>query len=222
MTNLSQAVAAEAAAQKHLAGPIGAEMTPFEVFQRVGLLTRKLHDALQALGYYSDVESAVGSLPDARARLDYVATLTGQAAERVLSAAEEGRELQEQMAARARALAGDWKDRSSLGDAALVAATREFMDAVPQLTDATNKRFSDIMLAQDFHDLTGQTIQRVVSLAQTLEEQLVKLLLDATPPEKRATIEPPMLEGPVVNPHARDDVVANQTQVDDLLESLGF
>lgn len=200
---------------------VNGDLTPFEVFRRVGVLTRKLHDALDALGYTADIEAAVGSLPDARSRLDYVATLTGRAAERVLSAAEEGRVIQDGLASDAAALVASWP-ASGVPDAALAASVREFLKTVPQITTETNSKLSDIMLAQDFHDLTGQAIQRVVTMARSVEEQLVKLLLDATPPERRAVLEAPGLSGPVINPEGRDDVVSSQEQVDDLLESLGF
>jgi len=78
------------------------------------------------------------------------------------------------------------------------------------------------MMAQDFHDLTGQVIRKVVGLATDLEEQLVKLLIDATPEEHRKKVDPAMLEGPVINPEKRSDVVSDQAGVDDLLASLGF
>jgi chemotaxis protein CheZ len=89
-------------------------------------------------------------------------------------------------------------------------------------TDATQAILTDIMMAQDFHDLTGQVIRKVVTLAQNMEEQLLKLLIETTPPEQRRKIEPEMLEGPVVKVEGRTDVVADQAGVDDLLASLGF
>lgn len=198
-------------------------MSPYEVFHRVGELTRKLHDALQALGYHTDVQDAVGSLPDARARLDYVAELTEKAAERVLGAAETGRSIQEELEVQARALNGSWSAAGSSPDAALLEDTRKFVSMVCQGTTDTNAQFTEIMLAQDFHDLTGQTIHRIIKLASNLETQLLKLLLDSTPPEKRAVTEMHgMAGGPVVPSLADNNVVTNQTQVDDLLESLGF
>ena len=39
------------------------------------------------------------------------------------------------------------------------------------------------MMAQDFHDLTGQVVAKVVALASDLEDSLVKLLVQAAPPE---------------------------------------
>lgn len=198
-------------------------MSPYEVFHRVGELTRKLHDALQALGYHNDVQDAVGSLPDARARLDYVAELTEKAAERVLGAAETGRSIQEELEVQAHALNGSWASAGSKPDAELLEDTRKFIAMVCQGTSATNSQFTEIMLAQDFHDLTGQTIHRIIKLASNVETQLLKLLLDATPPEKRVATEMHgMAGGPVIPSLADSNVVTNQSQVDDLLESLGF
>jgi chemotaxis protein CheZ len=83
-------------------------------------------------------------------------------------------------------------------------------------------------MAQDFHDLTGQVIAKVVNLAATIEEQLVTLLIQTAPPEATAKVaasnEPyvPALAGPVVSGQANTDVVTDQSQVDDLLASLGF
>ena len=100
--------------------------------------------------------------------------------------------------------------------------TCEFFSGVGGQADRTNTILTDIMMAQDFHDLTGQVIRRVVALATSLEEQLVKLLIETSRPEQRPQPDPYKLEGPVVAPNARDDVVADQKGVDDLLASLGF
>jgi chemotaxis protein CheZ len=77
-------------------------------------------------------------------------------------------------------------------------------------------------MAQDFHDLTGQVVAKVVALASELEDSLVKLLLQAAPAGQAQKIELGFLNGPVVDPENRTDVVANQGEVDDLLASLGF
>jgi chemotaxis protein CheZ len=77
-------------------------------------------------------------------------------------------------------------------------------------------------MAQDFHDLTGQVVAKVVSLASDLEDSLLKLLVQAAPPEQAHKVEATLLNGPVVNTEGRTDVVQNQGEVDDLLASLGF
>jgi len=82
------------------------------------------------------------------------------------------------------------------------------------------------MMAQDFHDLTGQVIARVVTLASTIEQQLVQLLVQTAPAGYAPTAPQPAerehLPGPVVDPENTPDVVTDQSQVDDLLASLGF
>ena len=202
-------------------------MTPEAVFKRIGLVTRSLHDALRELGYDKKVESAVGSLPDARARLAYVASLTGKAAERVLGAVERGQAQQAAMRKSAEVLGARWAQlhagKLSVDEFKQLAAdTHAHFQTLPAETAKVDAELSEIMMAQDFHDLTGQVINRITQVAQSLEDQLVKLLVDVTPPEKRTEAEEGFLNGPVVNAEGRSDVVTSQSQVDDLLESLGF
>ena len=77
-------------------------------------------------------------------------------------------------------------------------------------------------MAQDFHDLTGQVVAKVVTLANELEDSLVKLLVSTVPLDQREKVDSSVLNGPVVNAEGRTDVVSNQGEVDDLLASLGF
>jgi chemotaxis protein CheZ len=99
---------------------------------------------------------------------------------------------------------------------------KTFLELYAASSERQRAHITEIMLAQDFHDLTGQVIRKIVAVAASLEEQLVALLLEATPPEKRQLVESNGLSGPVVDANGRNDVVTNQAQVDDLLESLGF
>ena len=221
-------VAPESAAAAAVPDAQGQEaLSVHDVFVRVGMLTRNLHDTLRQLGYDKDVEAAVGSLPDARARLDYIATLTGKAAERVLDATERARSVQNTTRTEALVLEGKWAallggcpDPGALWE--LGHETRGHFSRTQARLVEVDGELTEIMLAQDFHDLTGQVIQRVTRLAQSLEEQLVKLLLDASPPAQRKEVLETALAGPVINGQGRDDVVTSQGQVDDLLESLGF
>jgi chemotaxis protein CheZ len=202
-----------------------------EIYQRIGNLTRTLHNALRELGYDRELMQARDHLPDARDRLAYIARVTGEAAEKVLNAVDRARTVQEDLTQKAVSLRTRWQavsayaskgDRATPASRQLVDETCAFFEGVGGQADMTNAILTDIMMAQDFHDLTGQVIRKVVTLAQTLEEQLLKLLIETTPPEQRKKVEPEVLQGPVVNPEGRTDVVANQEQVDDLLASLGF
>jgi len=95
-----------------------------------------------------------------------------------------------------------------------------------RVTKEADEHLTEIMMAQDFHDLTGQVIARVVTLASTIEQQLVQLLVQTAPASYAPTAPQPTerehLPGPVVDPENTPDVVTDQSQVDDLLASLGF
>ena len=98
----------------------------------------------------------------------------------------------------------------------------QWSEDVVALSEKTDSRLTDIMMAQDFHDLTGQVIARVVQLAGTIEEQLLGLLLQSAPSGQPGQDQAFELAGPVVNADGRTDVVTDQAGVDDLLASLGF
>jgi chemotaxis protein CheZ len=205
----------------------GSVTEPGEMFQRVGQLTRQLHDALRDVGASDVVDRAVREFPDARDRLAYVSRLTEQAAERALTAVEIGQSRQNEMHALATALSGRWekffaRDITLAEFKTLAQDSRMFMVQAQSTADATNAQLTEIMMAQDFQDLTGQVIQKLTKLVNDFETQLLRFLIEAMPEEKRDSIPAEELAGPVVNAEGRDDIVNGQEQVDDLLESLGF
>jgi chemotaxis protein CheZ len=136
--------------------------------------------------------------------------------------------LQEELEAGAALLAAKWDavyaNKMGVEDFKLLASeTRAFVkNAVPQRTAATKEQLMEIMMAQDFQDLTGQVIKKVIALAQDLESQLMSVLIETMPGEKRTESVESLLNGPVINAEGRTDVAASQQQVDDLLDSLGF
>ena len=198
-----------------------------DVMSRIGHLTRTLHDALRELGYDRLLEKTAAEMPNARDRLAYVVTMTEQAATRALNAIDAAQPIQDKLEKDSERLSGDWKklfDRQMSVDEfkALVDSTRNYLDDVPKQTRVTNGHLLEIMMAQDFQDLTGQVIKKITELAQNMEQQLVHLLVDMAPAEKRSEIDTGLLNGPVVNVAASGEVVTSQDQVDDLLGSLGF
>lgn len=195
-----------------------------DMFRQLGAITRQLHDALKELGYTDKLKGTVEQLPDAQSRLSYIARLTGEAAEKVLNHVDEGKAEQAKIAERGRQLADTIARVPGLARA--MPELLEWSKDIVDLSEKSDARLTDIMMAQDFHDLTGQVIGRVVQLAGTIEEQLLSLLLQSAPAgqpgQDHALVEMPALSGPVVNPEGRTDVVSDQKQVDDLLASLGF
>lgn len=217
-----------AAVNREEMGESGAEgTTPERVFSQLGQMTRGLHNLLRELGLDKTLEKVASDLPDNRDRLNYIASMTAQAAERTLNAAENAQPIQDQLGSTAQSLSGQWEKlfAKQLGVPefkALVQDTRSYLTAVPQQTSATNAQLMEIIMAQDFQDLTGQVIKKILEAAQQLENQLLTLLIETTPQDKRQSVAPELLNGPVINAAGRSDVVTSQAQVDDLLESLGF
>ncbi|MFL6674519.1 MAG: protein phosphatase CheZ [Massilia sp.] len=197
-----------------------------EVLSRIGHMTRSLHDSLRGLGLDKLIEKAASDIPDARDRLDYVARLSEQAAKKVLDATDAANPLQDRIDASSVELSRAWRgllDGSASGDwRQLAERTVASLDQARAGASATKGHLMDIMMAQDFQDLTGQVIGRITSIAQSLEKQLVQVLVDFAPSEIKRELDNGLLNGPQIKPEGKNDVVADQGQVDDLLDSLGF
>jgi len=190
-----------------------------EVFQQLGAITRQLHDTLVQLGVIPKLQIAAEGLPDARSRLNYIAEKTGAAAEKVLNSVDcakaDHAHIIEETRRIAAAIVADPVKAVASG------SILNFVTEVEQTTARIDNHLTDIMMAQDFHDLTGQVVAKVVALASELEDSLVRLLVQAAPPDQAQKVEQ-HLQGPVVDAAGRTDVVSNQGEVDDLLASLGF
>lgn len=198
-----------------------------QVLLRVGQMTRSLHDNLRGLGFDALVERATHDIPDARDRLDYVARMTEQAAQKVLNATEAANPLQQQIETTSVALQTQWQttldapfSEQTYRDNAK--QTLDYLIATRSAVTQTRQHLMDIMMAQDFQDLTGQVIKKVTELAHGLEQQMVQLLVDYAPSESRRDAGSGLLNGPQIHPTGNSEVVSDQSQVDDLLDSLGF
>jgi chemotaxis protein CheZ len=197
------------------------------VLQQIGQMTRALHDALRELGYDKLLHDTAERIPDARERLAYITAMTERAAGRVLNATDAAQPIQEQLGGTAQKLGKGWDrlfdNQLSVDEFKTLAGdTRSFLGQVPQQTAETAKHLHEIMMAQDFQDLTGQVIKKITELAQDMETKLIKVLLEVAPRERALDAGSGLLNGPAMNAHLREDVVASQSQVDELLESLGF
>ena len=202
--------------------------TQDEFLSRIGHMTRALHDSLRGLGLDKLIEKAASDIPDARDRLDYVARLSEQAAQKVLNATDAAGPLQDRIDADAGQLGAAWQallDNPHADAAQWRALAQHSVTTLKQSRDGavqTKSHLMDIMMAQDFQDLTGQVITKVTTIAQNLEQQLVQMLVDFAPAEVKREYDNGLLNGPQINPTGNNEVVSNQGQVDDLLDSLGF
>lgn len=198
-----------------------------EVLLRIGHMTRALHDSLRGLGLDKLLLNVADDIPNARDRLDYVARKSEEAAQKVLNATDAAIPLQEQIDHGAKALRARWESvlqgpfsEPVLRDCAQ--QTLAYLGDASRHTVETKSHLMDIMMAQDFQDLTGQVIKKITELAQNIEQQLVQILIDYAPTDIKRTSGEGLLNGPQMNPADQVDVVAGQEQVDDLLDSLGF
>ncbi|HTN66488.1 MAG TPA: protein phosphatase CheZ [Burkholderiaceae bacterium] len=198
------------------------------MYERLGGIVRLLHDSLRELGYDRSLSDVASQITDAKGRLEYVATLTEQAANKVLNAIDEGIPLQEDLARRSREIGERWQAlyAGSLGIdefKQLASDSRAFTVTVTDAAEASKARLLEIMMAQDFQDITGQLIKKIVTITHTAERELAQLLRDNAPAELLAaqaetTARPTeLMQGP-----STPGTAMAQDGVDNLLESLGF
>ena len=216
--------AAPAAAAPAAEGGEGDE-TDKPMFERLGGIVRLLHDSLRELGYDKALTEASSQINDAQDRLEYVATLTEQAANKVLNTLDEAMPDQDTLSKQSKDMENRWADlfagKLSLDQFKQLAGdSQAFAAAVSAATETEKARLLEIMMAQDFQDITGQLIKKVVIITKTVEAELAQLLRDNAPPDVREKIaqkEVVLMSGP-----STPTVALTQDSVDDLLADLGF
>jgi len=203
------------------------------MYARLGSIVRIMHDSLRELGYDKALTEASSQIVDAQDRLEYVASLTEQAANKVLNTLDDGMPAQDLLSKQAKDMETRWADlfagKLSIDQfKALAGDSRQFAALVSEATEAEKARLLEIMMAQDFQDITGQLIKKVVKITQTVEHELAQLLRDSAPAEVKEKLaqkqaaqeqEKPaeLMSGPSV-----PTVALDQDSVDDLLADLGF
>ncbi|MDD0974590.1 protein phosphatase CheZ [Pseudomonas fontis] len=214
------------------------------LYQEVGKLTRELHSAIVSFQIDPQMPQAeeVSQITDATERLSYVVKLTEGAANRTMDLVEQGTPVLNQLSADARDLRTDWqrfmrREVEAPEFRELVQRVDKFLARSEEEAHTVSGYLGDILLAQDYQDLTGQVIKRVTTLVTEVESNLLKLVLMASQVDRFAGIEhdqeqlraekdqekhPTRGEGPQIHADKREDVVSGQDDVDDLLSSLGF
>ncbi|MBU2925280.1 protein phosphatase CheZ [Colwellia sp. 4_MG-2023] len=205
-----------------------------ELFAEIGKLTRQLHDSLTNFQLDSRLNDlATAEIPDAKERLNYVITRTEEAANKTMDAVESIFPVIEDISSQVSAVKPAWsklmnneidlKEFKSLCvdiDSLLITTGKE--------TAHIHGLMTDVLMAQDFQDLTGQVIRKVIDLVREVEESLINMLTAfGISSEDGQTKSAPkvgdnLVEGPIVNKEKRNDIVEDQDDVDDLLSSLGF
>ncbi|WP_375750868.1 protein phosphatase CheZ [Vibrio sp. HN007] len=203
------------------------------MLKEVGELTRNLHDSLAEFRFDPRMSQIANEeIPDARDRLEYVIAKTEQAANKTMDAVETTLPIADKLHESLLLIRPTWNQlmAGKIELAEFKALCHRVDDLLSQVEgDSTELRgqLTEILMAQDFQDLTGQIITRVITLVREVEDRLVEILTtfgvdqkeNKTETAQNVSTEP---EGPILNPHEREDAVSSQDDVDDLLSSLGF
>lgn len=190
------------------------------IFDRLGGIVRLMHDSLRELGYDRALSDAATQITDAQDRLEYIASLTEQAANKVLNTIDEGMPAQDTLAKNAKDMDSRWTqlfegDMSLEDFKKLAIDSKQFSNTVLENTETEKARLLAIMMAQDFQDITGQLIKKIVAITQKVESELAQILRDNAPPELIKEKPNELMQGPTAAGLQQDDV-------DSLLEGLGF
>ncbi len=201
------------------------------LFQELGKLTREFHETLNSFRRDIDLANIAGQdFPDAKERLNYVITMTQQAADRTLNSVEESLPLCDSLTRNTNELKLRWnrfksRDMSADEFRSLVRDIDGFLDASSRDSEKLKESLNDILMAQDYQDLTGQIIRRVIELVDNVEKSLVNLIKvsgERIAPLENKKSDRDVLEGPQIPGMKSDTAVNGQDEVDDLLSSLGF
>jgi chemotaxis protein CheZ len=209
------------------------------LYQEIGQLTRALHESIKKFRLDSSVQGAGSDIDEANEGLAYVVNMTAKAANTTMDKVEESMPLSEGIASSSAEINQEWKRflKKELGPAEFRDLTKritEFLESTDSSTRKINKNLSDILLAQDFQDLTGQVIQKITTMVTDVESRLVNLVAMAGHVDQLTGISHGKIEveqkeedleqgvGPQLNAENEEDVAAGQDDVDDLLSSLGF
>lgn len=209
------------------------------LYYELGRLTRRLHDAISSfhidMNINKENQKEISRIVDASDRLNYVINLTEQAANKTMDKVEEAAQTASLIMDTAKNLKLDW-DKVLKGEIdpkkfrELHSRMGLFIDGTVLASTGLNRSLTDILLAQDFQDLTGQVLKRVITMVNEIEQSLVDMVRMAASVEQLAGIKSGsrqvessiVAEGPVIHKEKRNDVVSGQDEVDDLLSSLGF
>jgi chemotaxis protein CheZ len=198
-----------------------------QVYQRIWEMLRQFHDFFSDLKNDEPVEDAARAQMDTRQRLEHIAEMIGDAAGTMLRAAIAAIPIQESIGREAVELSGRWETlfgcRMNLGEFKQLARdTRVFLNSLPGRVRATEVQMTEIVMARDFQDPACLIIRRVAELADRMERELVRLLVEGTPLQRLPTSDGGLISRPASDATAREDDVSDKEQADHLLEGLGF
>lgn len=187
---------------------------------KIGQATARLHHLLKELGHTRRLEKSASTMPDARDRLSFIDKSMHEASEKTISAVENSIPL----IGANRAICSDLSDRLAGAmfneNTALVEEAVSRLGEIAAAEETIYRNLLHIMESQEFRDVAGQMVNKIVEAAVEIESILLEILKEYAPDAKDSLIKTEGLTaGPAHQPGAS---VAGQNEVDDLLASLGF
>jgi chemotaxis protein CheZ len=209
------------------------------MFHELRKLTGDLQKALERFSIESKLaDFAENEIPDARARLNHVISMTDEAAHRTLDLVEQSGPLADRTAkaagnlidminayrAQATGVQGfEGVARSIDSYVPVVRAVEAFLPAARADSELIRRNLADVLLAQGYQDLTGQIIRSVMKLIQELESALSDLSrLSGGVVEHTSLSTNSNGHGPAVPGVTKGEIASGQTDVDALLSGLGM
>lgn len=198
-----------------------------QVYQHVWQMLRQFHEFFRDLKNDEPVEDKARAQMDTRQRLEHLAEMTDDAAARMLRAANAAIPIQESIGREAVELSGRWEAlfgcRMDLAQfKELAQDTRVFLNSLPGRARATEVQMAEIVMAPDFQDPACLIIRRVAELADRMEREIARLLVEGTPLQRLPTSDGWLISRPASDASAREDNVSDKEQADHLLEGPGF
>lgn len=137
--------------------------TNSDLFNAVGKITRKLHDSLEE--FKSSVDNGLLKLtkdkfPNAVDKLEFVISKTEEAANKTMTIAERFFEESDDFSRHIEKIKG----------------YDEEVDYLRTFKESLDTDLTEIITAQQFQDITGQTIRKVITLVHNVEVELVRLI----------------------------------------------
>jgi chemotaxis protein CheZ len=209
------------------------------LYQEIGRLTRALHESIKNFKIDSNVQIAGSDIDEAQEGLNYVVNMTAKAANKTMDMVDSALPISQSISTEAVDIKQDWdrflnKELSAADFRGLTKRVSIFLDSTVVNTKKLNGNLNDILLAQDFQDLTGQVIQKITAMVTDVESSLVNLVAMAGHVDQMTGIKHKQADaeikdvdplkgvGPQINAEDKEDVASDQVDVDDLLSSLGF
>ena len=198
---------------------------PSNIYKSIGHLVRKLHDALREIGQDSLIFKADEMLPQSRERLTFIGDLMEKSATQCVQITEREMPRLELSIEKLKVNKSGWdkvvSGHSNLQEFKTLAhATPALLHETIEDQKIVKNALMEVLMAQGFQDLAGQTLGKVVAQVAGFERELLELLAVAAVDNDEREKLSEFLEGPQYK--KTEDAVHNQQEVDDLLKDLGF